>query len=63
VVQLRKVVSDQLEDVDKRLRGLPGVKDVVIVEDAAAAYLKVDQQQFDEALLADFPFVRQGSSS
>ncbi len=63
VVQLKQVVSDQLGDIDKRLRGLPGVKDVVIVEDAAAAYLKVDQQQFDEALLADFPFVRQGSSS
>lgn len=63
VVQLQQVVSSQFEEIDKRLRGLPGVKDVVIVQDAAAAYLKVDQQQFDEALLADFPFVRQGSSS
>src|SRR5699024_6728163 len=31
VVQLKQVVSDQLGDIDKRLRGLPGVKDVVIV--------------------------------
>lgn len=63
VVQLQQVVSGQFDEIDKRLRGLPGVKDVVIVQDAAAAYLKVDQQQFDEALLADFAFVRQGSSS
>jgi hypothetical protein len=63
VVQLRDMVSDQYDDVDGSLRSLPGVQDVVIVENAATAYLKVDRQHFDEALLADFPFVRRGSSS
>lgn len=63
VVQLRDVVGNQYGDVDDSLRRLPGVQDVVIVENAATAYLKVDRQRFDEALLADFPFVQQGSSS
>jgi len=39
------------------------VQDVVIIENAGTAYLKVDRQHFDEALLADVPFVQQGSSS
>ncbi|MFC4976699.1 hypothetical protein ACFPTY_19885 [Halomonas beimenensis] len=34
-----------------------GVQDVVIVEDAATAYLKVDRQKFDEGLLAGLAFV------
>ncbi|WP_417516732.1 MFS transporter [Marinobacter sp.] len=63
VVQLRELANDQYEDVDSSLRRLPGVQDVVIVENAATAYLKVDRQHFDEALLADFPFVRQGGNS
>ncbi|MGO1463658.1 MAG: MFS transporter [Marinobacter sp.] len=63
VVQLRDMVGVQYGDVDGSLRRLPGVQDVVIVENAATAYLKVDRQHFDEALLADFPFVRQSSSS
>ncbi|AOY88890.1 MFS transporter [Marinobacter salinus] len=63
VVQLQEVVGGQYDDIDSSLRRVPGVQDVVIVEDAATAYLKVDRQQFDEALLADFSFVRQGSSS
>ncbi|MCM0610883.1 MFS transporter [Marinobacter sediminum] len=63
VVQLQKVVGNEYDDIDNSLRRVPGVQDVVIVEDAATAYLKVDRQQFDEALLADLSFVRQGSSS
>ncbi len=63
VLKLQQVAADTFDDIDDRLRRLPGVQDVVIVEDAATAYLKVDRQQFDEALLADFSFVRQGSSS
>lgn len=63
VVQLQKVVGNDYDDMDNSLRRVPGVQDVVIVEDAATAYLKVDRQQFDEALLADLSFVRQGSSS
>ncbi|KMQ73527.1 MFS transporter [Marinobacter subterrani] len=63
VVQLKEVINGQYDDIDGHLRRLPGVQDVVIVEDAATAYLKVDRQQFDEALLADFSFVRQASNS
>jgi MFS family permease len=63
VVQLQQVMSNQYDDIDDNLRRLPGVRDVVIVEDAATAYLKVDRQQFDEALLADFSFVRQAGNS
>lgn len=63
VLQLQQVVGHHYEDIDDSLRRLPGVQDVVIVEDAATAYLKVDRQHFDEALLADFSFVRQGSRS
>ncbi|QSP96024.1 MFS transporter [Marinobacter salinisoli] len=63
VVQLQQVVGDQYDQIDDRLRQLPGVQDVVIVEEAATAYLKVDRQQFDEALLADVAFVRQGGGS
>lgn len=63
VVQLRDVIGGHYDDVDGSLRRLPGVQDVVIIENAATAYLKVDRQHFDEALLADFPFVRHGSNS
>ncbi|KAA1171605.1 MFS transporter [Marinobacter salinexigens] len=63
VLQLKEVVASQYDEIDNRLRGLPGVEDVVIVEDTATAYLKVDRQYFDEGLLAGFSFVRQGSSS
>lgn len=63
VVQLQQVVGDQFDQIDDDLRQLPGVKDVVIVEEAATAYLKVDRQQFDETLLSNVAFVRQGESS
>lgn len=61
VVQLHQAVSQTYDDIDDRLRRLPGVQDVVIVEDAATAYLKVDRQKFDEGLLAGLAFVRQGN--
>lgn len=63
VVQLQQVAHSQFDNIDDAFRQLPGVQDVVILEEAGTAYLKVDRQQFDEGLLADFPFVRQGSSS
>lgn len=63
VVQLQHVAHSQFDDIDDALRGLPGVQDVVILEEAETAYLKVDRQKFDELSLADFAFVRQGSSS
>ena len=61
MVQLQQAVSQTYDDIDERLRRLPGVQDVVIVEDAATAYLKVDRQKFDEGLLAELAFVRQGN--
>lgn len=63
VVQLQDTVDHQYDSVDSSLRRLPGVQDVVIVENAATAYLKVDRQHFDETLLTDFPFVRSSSRS
>ncbi|MDL0433298.1 MFS transporter [Marinobacter sp. TBZ242] len=63
VVQLQHVAHSQFDDIDDALRKLPGVQDVVILEEAETAYLKVDRQTFDELSLADFSFVRQGSSS
>ncbi|MDK8466059.1 MFS transporter [Marinobacter sp. SS13-12] len=63
VVQLQHVAHSQFDDIDDALRGLPGVQDVVILEEAETAYLKVDRRKFDELSLADFAFVRQGSSS
>lgn len=63
VVQLQHVAHSQFDDIDDALRKLPGVQDVVILEEAETAYLKVDRRKFDELSLADFAFVRQGSSS
>lgn len=58
VVQLRHEARVRFGDIDQSLRQLPGVQDVVIVEEADTAYLKVDRRQFDAMRLADFPFVR-----
>lgn len=63
VVELRGVLENTFEEVDRQLRRLPGVQDVVIVEDASTAYLKVDRQHFQEDQLADLEFVRQGKDS
>lgn len=63
VLQLQQVVAGEYDDIDDNLRRLPGVQDVVIVEGAATAYLKVDRRHFDETLLADFSFVRHGNKS
>ncbi|TGN38552.1 MFS transporter [Marinobacter confluentis] len=57
VVQLRHEAPTQFDDIDESLRRLPGVQDVVILEGADTAYLKVDRRQFDAMRLADFPFV------
>jgi predicted MFS family arabinose efflux permease len=58
VVQLRHQAPARFDDIDESLRRLPGVQDVVILEEADTAYLKVDRRQFDAMRLADFPFVR-----
>lgn len=63
VVRLRETLGVSLDEVDACLRRVPGVQDVVIVEEAATAYLKVDRQDFSEDQLARFEFVRQGNSS
>jgi MFS family permease len=58
VVQLRHEARARFDDIDQSLRQLPGVQEVVILEEADTAYLKVDRRQFDALRLADFPFVR-----
>jgi hypothetical protein len=58
VVQLQHEAPARFDDIDESLRRLPGVQDVVVLEDADTAYLKVDRRQFDAMRLADFPFVR-----
>ncbi|MDP4549114.1 MAG: MFS transporter [Marinobacter sp.] len=63
VVQLRNAVATPFDDIDQRLRGLSGVADVVIVEEAGTAYLKVDRQHFNEDQLAHLEFVRQGDNT
>lgn len=63
VVQLDEARDDDYDRMDDRLRQLPGVRDVVILEHAATAYLKIDRQEFDEKLLAGVAFVRQGSGT
>lgn len=63
VIQLRHKVPDDFDDIDDRLRELPGVQDVVILEESDTAYLKVDKREFDAGLLSDFSFVRPASES
>ena len=63
VVQLSNTLSIPFDDIDQRLRGLSGVADVVIVEEASTAYLKVDRQHFNEDQLAHLEFVRQGDNT
>jgi predicted MFS family arabinose efflux permease len=62
-VQLQSVLSTSFDDMDQHLRDLPGVKDVVIVEDASVAYLKIDRKHFNEDQLAHLEFVRQGNNT
>ncbi len=62
VLKLRESARGRVDAVDDTLRSLPGVQDVVILEGTDTAYLKVDRAQFDEDCLADFDFVRQGTS-
>ncbi|MDX1458101.1 MAG: MFS transporter [Marinobacter sp.] len=62
VLKLRESARDRIDAVDELLRGLPGVQDVVILEGTDTAYLKVDRARFAEDSLAEFDFVRQGTS-
>ena len=48
---LVSVREGDLDDAEARLQGLPGVKEVVLVEEDRVAYLKVDSQRFDRANL------------
>ncbi len=63
VIQLRDAARTDARAVDQTLRDLPGVEDVVILEGADTAYLKVDRQLFDEQRLAEFPFVQPASAT
>ncbi|WP_166266168.1 MFS transporter [Marinobacter caseinilyticus] len=63
VVQLRDAALTNIVEVDRLLRSLPGVEDVVVFEGADTAYLKVDRQYFDEGCLAEFSFVQPTMSS
>jgi len=63
VVQLRDSALTNIVEIDRILRGLPGVEDVVVFEGADTAYLKVDRQYFDEDCLAEFSFVQPAMSS
>jgi predicted MFS family arabinose efflux permease len=58
VVPLVNVEEADMSTVDRTLRGIPGVEDVVIIADRATAYLKVDRQQFDAEILGQYAFVR-----
>lgn len=62
VLKLRETARDRLDAVDKVLRTLPGVQDVVILEGTDTAYLKVDRAQFEEDRLAEYDFVRPDAS-
>ncbi len=63
VVQLRHEAPDEFDDIDDALRAFPGVQDVVILEEADTAYLKVDRREFNATRLAEFSFVRPASES
>lgn len=63
VVRLQSVVGGQYDEIARCLACLPGVQDVVILEEDATAYLKVDRQHFDEQSLAELAFVRQGTNT
>lgn len=63
MIQLRGVAFGSIDEIDRTLRSIPGVEDVVILEAADVAYLKVDRQFFDEGCLADFAFIRPAMSS
>ncbi len=42
------VSLDEVDRVDEFLSALPGVAEVIIIEDEATAYLKVDDREFDQ---------------
>lgn len=58
VLELRAVSPEQFAGIDETLRKLPGVQDVVILEEAQTAYLKIDRQYFNEELLAGYEFIQ-----
>ncbi|WP_404368046.1 MFS transporter [Marinobacter sp.] len=63
MVQLHNAAGVSAGQVDRSLRSLPGVEDVVILEDSETAWLKVDRLHFDEKRLSEFPFIRPAASS
>lgn len=63
MVQLHDAGCDDIGDIDRTLRGLPGVEDVVVLEGVGTAYLKVDRQYFNEECLVECSFVRPAMSS
>lgn len=63
MVQLHDAGYDEIDNIGRTLRGLPGVEDVVVLEGVGTAYLKVDRQYFNEECLAECSFVRPAMSS
>ena len=49
VVQLNRFSEKPAKQVLKELLLAKGVKDVVLIEEEQVAYLKVDQEQFDDS--------------
>ena len=62
-VALQSIAEQDYDDVDQRFRDLPGVQDVVVVEDGDVAYLKIDRKHFNESQLAHLEFVRHGDNT
>ncbi|MCH8499981.1 MAG: MFS transporter [Marinobacter sp.] len=58
VLQLERAGAYTPGDVDMALRSLPGVADVVILDDLNTAYLKIDREQFEPSVLDGLPFVQ-----
>lgn len=64
VVPLRGSLSaEEIPAADEAFRALPGVRDVVVIHGEGTAYLKIDQQEFDEEQLRLVSFVRPAALS
>ena len=62
VLQLSDSDKIQASSADAILRSLPGVTDVVIIQETLTAYLKIDRQNFDEQRLREAGFLQSPAS-
>tara|TARA_B100000745_G_scaffold138918_1_gene90774 strand:+ start:6369 stop:7736 length:1368 start_codon:yes stop_codon:yes gene_type:complete len=53
-IHIGQVHQQQVADIEKQLRTMDGVWDVVVVAEERVAYLKVDKKQFDYEAVADY---------